>query len=175
MFCDSPSFLEVISTHFTMQCFKCIFHMDNHTDMVGAVTFVDLKKIKWYTQKHLLKKSHYFFFRFYFREWGVGGAGGRRGNFWLGWLGQNWGHLPWAGAGEGDQINTCFILTYFPSKPLVSNTPRCPSGTSSGQGLRLREGQGGLPCLRQAWRWPAHPGQVQDGGGQPWRQVWTRV
>ena len=41
VFRDSLYFLEIFTTLLTMQCPKCLFHMNNHIDQVGYVTFVE--------------------------------------------------------------------------------------------------------------------------------------
>ena len=41
VFCDTRFFLEIFTTHLTMQCFKCLFNMNDHIDQVGCVTFVE--------------------------------------------------------------------------------------------------------------------------------------
>ena len=38
-------FIEKLSTHLTIHCLKCLFHMDNHIDFVGTVTSVE--RISW--------------------------------------------------------------------------------------------------------------------------------
>ena len=41
------SFLEILITALTMQCPKCVFHMDNHIDQVRYVPFVGGKKFQY--------------------------------------------------------------------------------------------------------------------------------
>ena len=45
LFCTCSAILTFVlkkpTTHLTMHCFKCIFHMDNHIDLVGTVLFVE--------------------------------------------------------------------------------------------------------------------------------------
>ena len=54
-------FIVKLSTHLTMHCLKCLFHMDNHIDLVGTVTFVE--RISWGngTSENIWKKSLAFF------------------------------------------------------------------------------------------------------------------
>ena len=52
---DSHFFHEIFSTYLTMQCFKCLFHMDIHTVCGICLT------IKWYIRKYLQKKTTTFF------------------------------------------------------------------------------------------------------------------
>ena len=43
-FASVPRFsvlLDIFLTHLTMHCLECLFHMDNHMDQVGTVTFVE--------------------------------------------------------------------------------------------------------------------------------------
>ena len=45
VFHNSSFLLEKLSTHLTMHCLKCLFHIINHIDLVGTVTFVE--RISW--------------------------------------------------------------------------------------------------------------------------------
>ena len=54
-------FLEIFSTLLTMQCPKCLFHMDNHIDQVRCVTYMEKSfKMKQCIKEHL-QKRHLFF------------------------------------------------------------------------------------------------------------------
>ena len=45
LFCKCSVFsqlsLEIPSTHLTMQCHKCLLHMENHMNLLGSVIGVD--------------------------------------------------------------------------------------------------------------------------------------
>ena len=46
VFRDFLFFLEIFTTLLTMQCPKCLFHIDNHIDQIMCVTFVE-KVPRW--------------------------------------------------------------------------------------------------------------------------------
>ena len=61
VFHDSVFFLEIFTTPLTMQCPKCIFHMDIYKDQVRSVTFVEKKVSRWYrASKNIYKKAPHF-------------------------------------------------------------------------------------------------------------------
>ena len=54
-------FLEIFTTLLTMQCPKCLFHMENHKDQVKCVTLVE-KVSRWdSSSKNIYKKNTWFF------------------------------------------------------------------------------------------------------------------
>ena len=57
----SPVFLEICSTYLTLQCSKCLFHMNKHKDMVGPVTLVEKFQDEMVTEKTFAKKAQFFF------------------------------------------------------------------------------------------------------------------
>ena len=51
--------LEISSTHFTMHCQKCLFHMDIHIKKFGSVLFVD-QTSRWNgTSENITKKNDF--------------------------------------------------------------------------------------------------------------------
>ena len=46
VFCNLPIFDEIFSTHWTLQCFNFLLHMNNHIDEVIAVTSVE-ESLRW--------------------------------------------------------------------------------------------------------------------------------
>ena len=61
MFRVSLFFLKIFATLLTMQCPKCLFHMDNHIDQVKCVTFVEKVYRLNSASKNIYKKASYFF------------------------------------------------------------------------------------------------------------------
>ena len=61
MFGYSPVFLEICSTHLTMQCPRCLFHINKHKDIFRTVTFVEKFQDEMVTEKTCTKKAQHFF------------------------------------------------------------------------------------------------------------------
>ena len=60
-----PSFLEICSTLLTLLCTKCLFHMNEHKDMVRNVIFVGKKvQDEMVHEKNIYKPNTLFFFGF---------------------------------------------------------------------------------------------------------------
>ena len=64
VFCDFQYFLKIVSTHFTSQCPKCLFNMNNHKDPDGWVISVE-RSSRW-TEPwgNIYKKDTTFFLLF---------------------------------------------------------------------------------------------------------------
>ena len=62
VFCDFQFFREIFPTHFTSQCPKCLFHMNNHKDAAGWVIYVERVSRWTEPQGSIYKKGTYFFF-----------------------------------------------------------------------------------------------------------------
>ena len=59
VFSDSMISLEIFSTHLTLICFKCLFHMKEHFYEVICVMFVERSSSLNGTRKNINKKSTY--------------------------------------------------------------------------------------------------------------------
>ena len=57
VFCDTLFSLDIFTTHLTMQCYKCHFHLDNHIDQVDSVTFVETISRRNSTSENNSKKK----------------------------------------------------------------------------------------------------------------------
>ena len=57
VFCDSMFSIEIFSTHLTLICFKCLFHMKKHLYEAIPVTFVERSSRLKGTWKNICNKS----------------------------------------------------------------------------------------------------------------------
>ena len=59
--CDSHFLLIFFPHRLTVHCHKCIFHMNNTTDLVGTVKFVERISYQNDTSENISKKWHLLF------------------------------------------------------------------------------------------------------------------